>query len=293
MEQSDRFDAEAAGLWLARSWAEGLAQVLESMTGERPEVEAVRADETPSQERDALCWEQGFDLCDGPAAWALLPEPLWRGLGGRTLRAAGVEAADAAETKSACHEILSQSFASLAQALGARLGRVVTAAGGAERDKAPVLAPIFVVAVRFSQEPMPAILAGFSPRLAEVLAAPGEAPPPEIEAAAVPGAPAAFSSRTFDLLLEVELPVSISFGRAHLPLEDVLKLTAGSIVELNRTIDEPVELIVNNSVVALGEVVVVDGNYGVRIRQIASREDRLRTSSESLGVPKPHGKWTE
>jgi flagellar motor switch protein FliN/FliY len=74
----------------------------------------------------------------------------------------------------------------------------------------------------------------------------------------------------------------VSFGRAQLPLQDVLKLSAGSIVELNRTISEPVELIVNNCVIALGEVVVVEGNYGVRIRQIASRENRLWTSSDSL-----------
>lgn len=106
-----------------------------------------------------------------------------------------------------------------------------------------------------------------------------------LEALGKPGAsdPAsALNSKTLDLLLDVELPVTVSFGRALLPLQDVLKLSAGSIVELNRTISEPVELIVNNCVIALGEVVVVEGNYGVRIRQIASRENRLSTSSDSL-----------
>ena len=83
--------------------------------------------------------------------------------------------------------------------------------------------------------------------------------------------------RTLDLLMEVELPVSVSFGRAQLPLRDVLKLTSGSIVELNRTISDPVEIIVNNCVIARGEVVVVEGNYGVRIHQVISREERLRT----------------
>jgi flagellar motor switch protein FliN/FliY len=84
-------------------------------------------------------------------------------------------------------------------------------------------------------------------------------------------------SRTFDLLMEVELPVSVSFGRAQLPLRDVLKLNSGSIVELNRTISDLVEVIVNNCVIARGEVVVVEGNYGVRIHQVVSREERLRT----------------
>ena len=75
----------------------------------------------------------------------------------------------------------------------------------------------------------------------------------------------------------MELPVSVSFGRAELLLKDVLKLTTGSIVELNRGITEPVEVIVNNCVVARGEVVVMDGNYGVRIHQIISPQERLRT----------------
>ena len=76
------------------------------------------------------------------------------------------------------------------------------------------------------------------------------------------------------------MPVSVSFGCAQLPLQDVLKLTAGSVVELNRTISDPVELIVNNRVVATGEVVVVDGNYGVRLQRIVSRQERLAGSKE-------------
>jgi flagellar motor switch protein FliN/FliY len=85
------------------------------------------------------------------------------------------------------------------------------------------------------------------------------------------------TSKTLDLLLEVELPVSVSFGRAQLRLKDVIKLSTGSIVELNRSVSEPVEVIVNNCVIARGEVVVLEGYYGVRIQQIISRQERLRT----------------
>jgi flagellar motor switch protein FliN/FliY len=52
--------------------------------------------------------------------------------------------------------------------------------------------------------------------------------------------------KALDVLLDVELPVSVSFGRAEIALKDVLKLTTGSILELDRTIAEPVEIIVNN-----------------------------------------------
>jgi flagellar motor switch protein FliN/FliY len=111
--------------------------------------------------------------------------------------------------------------------------------------------------------------------LAELL----QPPPSAAPAAQSPSAPAESPTSTsqFDLLLDVELPVSVSFGRALVPLKEVLKLSSGSIVELNRAVTEPVEVIVNNCVIARGEVVVVEGNYGVRIQQIVSRQDRLRT----------------
>ena len=84
-------------------------------------------------------------------------------------------------------------------------------------------------------------------------------------------------SRTFDLLMDVEMPVSVSFGRAQILLKDVLKLAAGSIVELNRTVAEPVDILINGKVIAQGEVVIVEGNFGVRIQSVISRKQRLET----------------
>ena len=100
--------------------------------------------------------------------------------------------------------------------------------------------------------------------------------PPEPVATAVPNQ-RKLQPKTMDLLFDVELPVSVSFGRTQLPLKEVIKLTTGSILELNRSITEPVELIVNNCVIARGEVVVIEGNYAIRIQQIISRQERLRT----------------
>jgi flagellar motor switch protein FliN/FliY len=82
---------------------------------------------------------------------------------------------------------------------------------------------------------------------------------------------------TMELLLDVELPVSVSFGKTEIPMKDVLKLTTGSIVELNRGVNEPAAVLVNHCLIARGEVVVVEGNYGVRIQQIISRADRMRS----------------
>lgn len=84
---------------------------------------------------------------------------------------------------------------------------------------------------------------------------------------------------TLDLLLDVELPVSVSFGKTRMPLQQVLRWTTGSIVELDSAVNEPVEIVVNHCVIARGEVVVVDGNYGVRVQQIATRAERLQTTA--------------
>ena len=74
-----------------------------------------------------------------------------------------------------------------------------------------------------------------------------------------------------DTLMNIELPVSVSFGTAEMALADVLKLTTGSIVEFNHLLTEPVDIIVNNCLVARGDVVVVDANYGVRISEVITR----------------------
>jgi flagellar motor switch protein FliN/FliY len=79
---------------------------------------------------------------------------------------------------------------------------------------------------------------------------------------------AAQNTGTMDLLMDMELPVMLRFGSTRMLMRDLLKLTAGSIVEFNRSPENPVEILVNRRIVARGSAVVVDGNYGVRISEI-------------------------
>ncbi len=88
------------------------------------------------------------------------------------------------------------------------------------------------------------------------------------------------SSWNIDLILDVELPISVSFGEAEMPLRDILKLGVGSVIELNKSVNDPVTIIVNQKTVARGEVVMVDGNYGVRIREVESTADRIRSLAQ-------------
>jgi flagellar motor switch protein FliN len=83
--------------------------------------------------------------------------------------------------------------------------------------------------------------------------------------------------RNIDLLMDVDLPVSIELGRTKMSISDILALGPGSVVELNKLAGEPVDLLVNYKVVARGEVVVVDENFGLRITQLMTPEERLRS----------------
>jgi flagellar motor switch protein FliN len=80
--------------------------------------------------------------------------------------------------------------------------------------------------------------------------------------------------RNLERVLDVELDVIVRFGVTSKPLRDVVQMGVGTMIELNRAVDEPVELLVNGRPLARGEVVVVDGYYGVRITEMGSPADR-------------------
>lgn len=86
--------------------------------------------------------------------------------------------------------------------------------------------------------------------------------------------------RNIDLLMDVNLPISIELGRTKMPISDILALGPGSVVELNKLAGEPVDLLVNQRIVARGEVVVIDENFGVRITQLMTPEERLKALGE-------------
>jgi flagellar motor switch protein FliN len=91
-----------------------------------------------------------------------------------------------------------------------------------------------------------------------------------------------------DVLLDIELPVTLRFGRTQMLLGDVIALGTGSVIEFDRAVDEPVEVLVNGRVVARGEAVMVQGNYGVRVSEIVSRRERLSSSAAAAGAALPN-----
>src|SRR5208337_1768662 len=96
---------------------------------------------------------------------------------------------------------------------------------------------------------------------------PGVRPPPSN-----PGLPAGL-----ELLLDVELEASLRFGAREMPLGEILDLGPGDVVELDRHVADPVDLIVGDKIVARGEVVLVNGNFGLRVTEVAAPRKRLES----------------
>jgi flagellar motor switch protein FliN/FliY len=80
-----------------------------------------------------------------------------------------------------------------------------------------------------------------------------------------------------DMILDIGLTVTARLGRIEMPLGQVLELGPGSIIDVGHSIDEPVELLVNNKLIARGDVVVVEEKFGLRITEIVSPSERIES----------------
>jgi hypothetical protein len=118
---------------LVDAWGENLAQVFESMAGERPEGEG--------REQELLWWEQPFRGAPEAKAWVATPRSTWEFAGGQTLRAAGLDTVEPAAARNTWLEILSQSLSAMAGAAASALGREVVCAGCGERPPGRFKAP--------------------------------------------------------------------------------------------------------------------------------------------------------
>jgi flagellar motor switch protein FliN len=79
-----------------------------------------------------------------------------------------------------------------------------------------------------------------------------------------------------NLLLDIPLKVTVELGRTHKVIKDILELSQGSIIELDKLAGEPVDILVNNKLIAKGEVVVIDENFGVRVTDIVNQWERIQ-----------------
>ena len=92
-----------------------------------------------------------------------------------------------------------------------------------------------------------------------------------------PEAPNADPAHGIELLMDVALEVSVELGRSHMSIGEILALRTGSVIELDKLAGEPVDVSINGTLIARGEVVVVDEKFGVRITEVVSRSRRMAT----------------
>ncbi|MDY4066038.1 MAG: flagellar motor switch phosphatase FliY [Ligilactobacillus agilis] len=162
----------------------------------------------------------------------------------------------------------------IAQAMLADKATVVdnreTAASQSEESKSQAPAPSQAPSQASSSQPAPAPKPQPKPKHQE----PVEVQNPEFQNFE-PTQPAAESNDNLDLIMDIPLNLSVVLGRSKKTVRDILSFNTGSVIELDKLTDEPLEILLNGKLIATGEVVVINENFGVRITDILSPQQRL------------------
>jgi len=247
------------------AWTQELGRAIQMFNGEQPVITCGRIKElTRSEMSDLLWWKQTFEGNYPFTTWIGAKEVTWSTLGG------AFGASDPADAKSTYLEMIGQAQSGAAAVVSMGLPKAFRCGEG-QIDAAPPFTGLWyaVVGLKLAASELPALTVAMEPPVALL-------PSP----AAGGSLPQRTSSDAqykpmLERLMDLQLPLSVALGRAQMPVRDVLKVSNGSVIELDTSVGEYVELIVHDTVVARGEVVSIKGNYGVRIKEIISRQDRI------------------
>ena len=255
-----------------QGWVESLAQVLAQISGSP--LACVALDEAPAglvAAGESDLWIVG--ACSGGLRGEMslrLAADSTQHLARIFMSETAAPAGEAtAEQREAAVELIRQAAGLVATSLKERWGDVqlrLDAAAGAPFWPASLSAWL-----RIGEDPATAALVEIHLSAALMAALRAEktdlATPAANPAPAVGSAPA--SAPQLDLLLDVELAVTLRFGSRRLLLREVLDLNPGTVLELDRQVQDPVDVLLDGRIVARGEVVVLDGNYGLRVTEVA------------------------
>ncbi len=250
-------------------WVDQFARALEMFTGERPGVAVASLAALPSVDTETtLWWKQPFasDALGEFDTWVGAAEATWLALS----QALGESDPDAC--RSTYLEVLSQAHHGTANALTEEPVRLFRCPAG-EESSVPQSASLVLATA--------AITVGANPALTLLLAIEANAAgvlkhlDPLHSQAELQDAQLSSGSLMMGRLRDVNLPISLALGSTHLSISEVLRVKPGSRLGLNKEAGDLVDLLIHGTVVARGEIVLVKENYGLRIRQIVSRTDRL------------------
>jgi len=263
---------------LAREWTSRLSAAVEMMAQQPLSAEFTLADAdaaTPAAGLPSL--DYSFSHAAAAPMRVSTPAETSSGIATIVLKASGIEEFDDGLLRETWQEILAQAASGLAQHVGMRIGATVSCANAIEVSGPLAEGVLASIALSMAGTTFEPLIVSFPMPFLDGLQADQQGENAESSEEARSGSVVGHAALppTLDLLLDVEMPVSVSFGRTFLPIREVLKLATGSIIELDRPVNQHVEVVVNNCVIARGEVVVIEGNYGVRIHEIISRSDRM------------------
>lgn len=266
-------DPGPEGAWLVEEWGQGFARAIEAMGAALPSFEKLASGEE-LQGEGALWWSQEFSLSPGQSVWIGAAEAAWKEIGATALRSVGIEPSSPVDVRDTYREILVQSLSSLGRSMTTRCQQEVECLQGQFLAVPPEGAVVGLVSFQLGEGPAIRLCAIASPALLETLATKSpQAETTERQVAA--GTNAENAVAALKSLADLEMPISISFGTARVPLQDALMLKRGSLVALDERADEPLEFRVNDHIIARGELVVVEDSYAVRIVELVSRGERL------------------
>jgi flagellar motor switch protein FliN len=287
VQVSNSVDPQSA--LLQNAWVECLRGVLSQVAGFPVTVEPDSEDEAPAAEDAAAKSEVWAQFATSKAVHGEMAT--------RTTEAGAVQLAQVLMSeppdstvafdpgrREAYDEFLSQVVGQIATALKGDAGGDVEIKPSAK--DAPTWQEASRVGVRIGGEKL-ATMRLLLVVSAELAASFREIKEKSASAASIPDGPSAPAtdlpgarSSNLELLLDVTLDATICFGKKQMLLRDILELHPGAAIVLDRQVDEPVDLLVGGRMVARGEVVIVDGNYGLRITEIVSPQQRIASLAE-------------
>jgi flagellar motor switch protein FliN/FliY len=250
---------------LIEHWIEEFGRAVEMFTGEKPVLTSSHAGDELSDAEIAehTWWKQVVENGSPFTIWVGGTEGLWNAFG------------DGQDAESSFFEMLSQANQGIAAAFSAGSSPPLRCQDGlVEEPVLPLQMERANIRVGFRGTEIGVLFLLVEKAAFGILTSRRRAGAPEVEQReAVSGSMQ--SPAMLARLLDLRLPVSILLGCARISIKDALKLMPGSVVELDRRVGDYVEVMVHGTVVAKGEIVSVKGNYGVRIKEVISRQDRM------------------
>jgi flagellar motor switch protein FliN/FliY len=254
---------------LLEECATSFQRVLESLTGAEASVDDL--DPSGAQpgalgavSSDLRWWSQRFNVAG--QMWVGGPKSACLELGSLVLRSAGVEEASETEAMETWQEILQQSFSGFAAQLGSSCNTEISSRGNVESAEAPAdFSPgQFRVRVGGSQA---ILFIGFEAALINFFSERVLMTSPD-RSAETPPQPAPTEYSPLQSLLDSQVCVRLIIGRTRMTLAEALRITSGSMIELDRAVNEPIDIVVNHQVIGRGQAVQVNGNYGIKIEEL-------------------------